>query len=63
MPFQNGESPQALTPTEAAERLNLHVETVRRMLRDGELPAAKVGKRSWRIRAEVIDAILTGEPR
>jgi len=32
-----------LTPNEAAERLNVHVETVRRMIKDGRLHATKLG--------------------
>ena len=34
-----------LTPDDVAKQLGLHVRTVRRYLRDGELPAVKVGKR------------------
>ena len=34
-----------LTPDDVARQLGLHVRTVRRYLRDGELPAVKVGKR------------------
>jgi excisionase family DNA binding protein len=37
-----------LTPEEAGELLSLHVETVRRMARDGRIPALKVGTRRWR---------------
>lgn len=38
-----------LTPEEVAEQMKLHPVTVRRMLRDGELPGIKIGKRQWRI--------------
>jgi len=39
----------ALTPEEAARRLGMNAEVIRRMCRDGRLPAAKIG-RVWRIR-------------
>ena len=32
-----------LSPAEVAKRLGVHVETIRRAVRDGGLPAAKVG--------------------
>jgi excisionase family DNA binding protein len=38
-----------LTPEEAARLLGLSPFTVRRLLRQGELPGRKVGKRQWRI--------------
>ena len=38
-----------LTPEEAAQLLGLSPFTVRRLLRQGELPGRKVGKRQWRI--------------
>ncbi len=38
-----------LTPEEAARVLGLSPFTVRRLLRQGELPGRKVGKRQWRI--------------
>lgn len=43
-----------LTPEEAAELLKLHPWTVRRMLREGILPGAKIGD-NWRIRRSDID--------
>ena len=39
-----------LTTDEAARFLGLSPFTVRRLLREGELPGRKVGKRRWRIR-------------
>ena len=44
------EHSHVLTPKEAAEILRLNLETVRRMLREGQLPGRKVGARQWRIR-------------
>jgi len=40
-----------LTISEVAEYLKLHELTVRRLAREGELPAFKVG-RQWRIQRE-----------
>ena len=36
---------QLLTPDEVADRLNLHVKTVRRYIREGQLPSVQIGKR------------------
>jgi len=44
------EAPQWLTPDEVAMRLRLHIQTVRSMLRDGRIPARKIG-RAWRVDA------------
>ena len=38
-----------LTPEEVAEQMKLHPVTIRRMLRAGELPGVKIGKRQWRV--------------
>lgn len=46
-----------LTIAEAAARLKLNHETVRRLCRDGRVPAAKFGK-SWRLRESDIDALF-----
>ena len=43
-----------MTVDEVAEYLNLHPLTVRRLARDGEIPAFKVG-RQWRIKRELLD--------
>lgn len=47
-----------LTPEEAAGILGLSPFTVRRLLREGELPGRKVGKRRWRIRRTDLDDYL-----
>ena len=39
---------------EVAEYLQLHPLTVRRLARDGEIPAFKVG-RQWRIKRDLLD--------
>jgi len=43
------------TVEQAAQRLNLHPKTVLRYIRDGQLPATRVGK-SWRIARAKLDA-------
>jgi excisionase family DNA binding protein len=40
---------------EVAEYLSLHPLTVRRLARDGEIPAFKVG-RQWRVKRALLDA-------
>jgi excisionase family DNA binding protein len=47
-----------LTTNEAAHILGLSPFTVRRLLREGELPGKKVGKRQWRIRRVDLDKCL-----
>ncbi len=42
-----------LTAKEAAQLLSVHVETIRRLARAGDIPAFKVGK-DWRFRREVL---------
>ncbi|NSW83184.1 MAG: helix-turn-helix domain-containing protein [Syntrophothermus sp.] len=47
-----------LTPEEAASYLRVDLRTVYKILREGQLPAGKVG-RQWRIRKEDLDRFLT----
>ncbi|RJX35626.1 MAG: DNA-binding protein [Desulfarculus sp.] len=54
--------PTVLTPEEAASLLRVHPETVRRLMREGRLPAAKVGG-SWRTTAEALSAHLADQIR
>lgn len=42
------------TPEQVATKLGLHVKTVRRYIRDGELKAVKVGKR-YRVTAKALE--------
>jgi excisionase family DNA binding protein len=44
-----------LTIAEVAKYLKLHELTVRRLAREGELPAFKVG-RQWRIKRELLES-------
>ena len=54
------EPPRYLSGPEAAELLRVHVETLYRMIRRGEIPATKLGQR-YRIRREHVNALLAGE--
>ena len=54
------DAPRYLTAEEAAYELRLSTVTVRRQLRDGLIPAAKVGRR-WLISRETLDALTTPE--
>lgn len=47
-----------LTPEEVSQLLRVSVYTVRRWIKQGDLPAYKVG-RGWRIRGEAIDEWLS----
>jgi excisionase family DNA binding protein len=48
-----------LTVDDVAKRLDVKEETVRRLLRRGELPGMQISKRSgWRVRAEDVDAFI-----
>jgi excisionase family DNA binding protein len=54
---------QLFTVDEVAGRLNLHVKTVRRFIREGRLPAKRIGK-EYRITRSALDefAGTTAEP-
>lgn len=48
-----------LTVADVARRLDVTEETVRRLLRRGELPGMRISRRSgWRVRAEDVDAFI-----
>ena len=49
-----------LTVREVADYLRVHEETVRRWIRDGELPVLALGgqKTGYRIRREALDAFI-----
>ena len=50
---------ELVTVQEAAERLRVHVETVRRWVREGKLPAKKIGAtRKYLIASKDIDEEL-----
>jgi excisionase family DNA binding protein len=52
--------PLVLTTDEAAGLLRVHVNTVKYLIRNGKLPATKIG-RAWRIPREAILAVRDGE--
>lgn len=54
---------ELLTVDQAAERLQMHADTVRRLLREGQLPGRKVGARQWRISADALKAYINGDPK
>jgi excisionase family DNA binding protein len=51
-------SPEVMTVDEVAQYLRVSRSTVYRLLRDGEVPASKVGG-YWRFRRHVIDTWLS----
>ncbi len=55
---------QLFTVDDVASRLNLHVKTVRRFIREGRLPAKRIGK-EYRITRSALEAFagITPEPR
>ena len=60
MPIPNAQrlsSEEMLSPAEAARILGVHTETVRRYIRQGQLPAQHLGTRTLRIRRSDIDNI------
>ena len=46
-----------MTVDEVSAYLNLHPLTVRRLARDGEIPATKIG-RQWRFKRDLLDRWL-----
>jgi excisionase family DNA binding protein len=48
-----------LTPVEAAHYLSLHIRTLYRLARNGEIPGRKVGG-SWRFKKDTLDEWLSG---
>ena len=52
---EHDEMPGMLTISEVAKYLKLHELTVRRLAREGELPAFKVG-RQWRIKRNLLES-------
>ena len=48
------EIPAIMTVEQVAKYLSFHPLTVRRLARDGEIPALKIGSQ-WRVRKELLD--------
>ena len=51
---------EILTPREAAEYLSIHVRTIYRLAKHGEIPGRKVGG-SWRFKKIILDEWLSGK--
>jgi excisionase family DNA binding protein len=51
---------EILTPREAAEYLSVHVRTIYRLAKSGEIPGRKVGG-SWRFKKDILDEWLSGK--
>ena len=51
---ETGEATPLMTIDEVAAYLQFHPLTVRRLARDGEIPAFKIG-RQWRVKRELLD--------
>ena len=56
------EAERALNVNQAAERLGVDPESVRRLIRLGKLPAAKIGH-NWRLRPSDLDALFEARKR
>lgn len=50
---------QVFTVEQAAEYVQAHPQTIRKMIRAGRLPAAKIG-REWRIHKKALNDYLLG---
>lgn len=50
---------EIMTPREAAEYLSVHVRTIYRLVKNGEIPGRKVGG-SWRFKKTALDEWLSG---
>ena len=55
-----GDVREIMTIEQVARYLSLHALTVRRLARDGEIPAFKVG-RQWRVKRELLDRWIERE--
>jgi excisionase family DNA binding protein len=49
---------EVLTPREAAEYLNIHIRTIYRLVKSGEIPGRKVGG-SWRFKRTDLEEWLS----
>jgi len=49
---------EVMTPHEAAEYLSVHVRTIYRLVKNGEIPGRKIGG-SWRFKKDALDQWLS----
>ena len=49
---------EIMTPREAAEYLSVHVRTIYRLVKHGDIPGRKIGG-SWRFKKEILDLWLS----
>jgi len=49
---------EIMTPREAADYLSVHVRTIYRLVKNGEIPGHKLGG-SWRFKKDVLDEWLS----
>ena len=52
------ETKEIMTPHETAEYLSVHVRTIYRLAKNGEIPGRKLGG-SWRFKKDVLDEYLS----
>ena len=50
---------EILTPREAAKYLSIHVRTIYRLAKNGEIPGRKIGG-SWRFKKDLLDEWFLG---
>jgi len=53
---------EIMTPREAADYLSIHVRTIYRLVKKGEIPGRKVGG-SWRFKKEALDEWILWKDR
>lgn len=51
---------EIMTPREAADYLSIHVRTIYRLAKNGDIPGRKIGG-SWRFKKEALDQWLSGK--
>ena len=49
---------EIMTPREAADYLSVHVRTIYRLVKNGEIPGCKIGG-SWRFKKDALDDWLS----
>lgn len=54
---------ELLTVEQAAGKLQMHPDTVRRLLREGQIAGVKVGKRQWRVAREALERFIKGDQK